>query len=188
VTVPTEAWRRLVVPKKADCFENHSHLVHVSVTIRMIYCTELKAERILRSNLLWIISREMTLPICKLQQIHFFGLLEPCISLIYAWKTTNASIIIQYISYVWWLLHVLTLYCDPQGAFLEPSERCSIEVQSIKYYRWVCCVWWRGAWWSSRLRCPVCIYTTPRTTPPDTTHPSIIFYRLHLNWASHRRL
>jgi hypothetical protein len=82
-------------------------------------------------------------------------LLEPCISLIYAWKPTNASIIIQFISYVWWLLHVSALYCHPQGAFPEPSERWSIEVQSIKYYRWVCCVWWRGACWSSRLRCPL---------------------------------
>jgi hypothetical protein len=66
---------------------------------------------------------------------------------IYTWKPTNASIIIQFISYVRWLLHIWALYCHPQGAILEPSERCSIEVQSIKYYRWVCRVWWRGAWW-----------------------------------------
>jgi hypothetical protein len=79
-------------------------------------------------------------------------------SVIYEWKPTNASIIIQFISYVWWLLHVSALYCHPQGAFLEPAERCSIEVQSIKYYRWVCCVWWRGAWWSSTLRCSVTIW------------------------------
>jgi hypothetical protein len=51
---------------------------------------------------------------------------------IHAWKPTNSSIVIQFISYVWWLLHVSALYCHPQGAFLEPSERCSIEVQSIK--------------------------------------------------------
>jgi hypothetical protein len=59
--------------------------------------------------------------------------------IIYAWKPTNASINIQFISYVWWPLHVSALYCHPQGAFIEPSETCSIEVQSIKYYRWVCC-------------------------------------------------
>jgi hypothetical protein len=38
---------------------------------------------------------------------------------------TNASTIIKFISYVWWLLHVSALYCHTQGAFLEPSERCA---------------------------------------------------------------
>jgi hypothetical protein len=52
-------------------------------------------------------------------------LLEPCVSLIYTWIPTNATIIIQFISYVWWLLHVSALYCHPQEAFLKPSERCA---------------------------------------------------------------
>jgi hypothetical protein len=38
--------------------------------------------------------------------------------LIYKWKPTNRSIIIQFISYVWWLLYVSALYCHPRGAFL----------------------------------------------------------------------
>jgi hypothetical protein len=57
--------------KKADCFDSHSRPVHVSVTIRMIYCTELKGQRIVRYSLLWIVSREISLPVCKLQQILF---------------------------------------------------------------------------------------------------------------------
>jgi hypothetical protein len=35
------------------------------------------------------------------------------------------QLFIQFINYVWYLLHVLALYCHPQGAFLVPSERCS---------------------------------------------------------------
>jgi hypothetical protein len=51
------------------------------------------------------------------------------------------------------------------GAFLVPSERCSIEEQSIEYCGWACCVKCRGA----------------RTTSLDTTRPSTIFYQLLLN-------
>src|SRR5215467_10873232 len=40
---------------------------------------------------------------------------------------------IQFINYVWQLLHVSALHCHLQGAFLVPSERCSIEEQSIEY-------------------------------------------------------
>jgi hypothetical protein len=40
-------------------------------------------------------------------------------------KTNDASIIIQFVSYVWWLLHVSAVYCHLQGAFLEASERCA---------------------------------------------------------------
>jgi hypothetical protein len=43
------------------------------------------------------------------------------------------QLFIQFINYVWYLLHVSTLHCHPQGAFLVPSERCSIEEQSIEY-------------------------------------------------------
>jgi hypothetical protein len=46
------------------------------------------------------------------------------------------QLFIQFINYVWYVLHVSALYCNPQGAFLVPSERCSIEEQSMQ---------WRGA-------------------------------------------
>jgi hypothetical protein len=49
------------------------------------------------------------------------------------------QLFIQFINYVWWLLHVSALHCHSQGAFLVPSERCSIE-QSIEYCGWACCV------------------------------------------------
>jgi hypothetical protein len=32
------------------------------------------------------------------------------------------------------------LHCHLQGAFLVPSERCSIEEQVREYYGWACCV------------------------------------------------
>jgi hypothetical protein len=34
-------------------------------------------------------------------------------------------------------LHVSALHCHHQGPFLVPSERCSIEEQSIEYCGWV---------------------------------------------------
>jgi hypothetical protein len=55
-------------------------------------------------------------------------------------KPINVTIFIQFISYAWYLLHVLVLHCHPQGALLVPSERNSIEEQSIEYCGWVCCV------------------------------------------------
>jgi hypothetical protein len=54
-------------------------------------------------------------------------------------KPTNTPIIHSVINYVWQLLHVSTLHCHLQGAFLVPSERCSIEEQSIEYCGWACC-------------------------------------------------
>jgi hypothetical protein len=33
--------------------------------------------------------------------------------------------ILQFISYVWWLIHVSALYFHPQGSILEPSESCA---------------------------------------------------------------
>src|SRR5215471_16870737 len=50
------------------------------------------------------------------------------------------QLFIQFINYVWQLLHVSALHCHLQGAFLVPCERCSIEEQSIEYCGWVCCV------------------------------------------------
>src|SRR5215510_13042831 len=43
------------------------------------------------------------------------------------------QLFIQFINYEWSLLHVSALHCHVQGAFLVPSERCSIEEQSIEY-------------------------------------------------------
>jgi hypothetical protein len=43
------------------------------------------------------------------------------------------QLFIQFINYVWYLLHVSALHCHLQGAFLVPSQRCSIEEQSIKF-------------------------------------------------------
>src|SRR5215510_2703639 len=37
------------------------------------------------------------------------------------------QLFIQFINYVWQLLLVSALHCHLQGAFLVPSERCSIE-------------------------------------------------------------
>jgi hypothetical protein len=50
------------------------------------------------------------------------------------------QLFIQFINYVWQLLHVSALHCHLQGAFLVPSERWSIEEQSIEYCGWACCV------------------------------------------------
>src|SRR5215469_1697726 len=49
------------------------------------------------------------------------------------------QLFIQFINYVWQLLHVSALHCHLQEAFVVPSERCSIEEQSIEYCRWACC-------------------------------------------------
>jgi hypothetical protein len=44
------------------------------------------------------------------------------------------QLFIQFINYVWYLPHVSELHFHPQGAFLMPSEICSIEKQSIEYF------------------------------------------------------
>src|SRR5215510_14500247 len=78
------------------------------------------------------------------------------------------ELFIQFINYVLHILHVSALHCHLQGAFLVPSERCSIEEQSIEYCG--CC----GV---------LCLVTwcAERTTLLDTTRPSTIFYLLLLN-------
>src|SRR5215468_11773286 len=50
------------------------------------------------------------------------------------------QLFIQFINYLWELLHVSALHCHLQGAFLVPCERCSIEEQSIEYCGCVCVV------------------------------------------------
>src|SRR5215510_1257269 len=84
------------------------------------------------------------------------------------------QLFIQFINSVWQLLHVSALHCHLQGAFLVPSERCSIEEQSIEYCG------------CSGVLCLV-TWCAPRTTSLDTPRPSTIFYRLLLNSASLRR-
>jgi hypothetical protein len=49
------------------------------------------------------------------------------------------QLFIQFINYVWYVLHVSALHCHLQGAFLVPSESCSIEEQSIEYCGWGWC-------------------------------------------------
>src|SRR5215510_4755649 len=77
------------------------------------------------------------------------------------------QLFIQLINYVWMLLHVSALHYHLQGAFLVPSERRSIEEQSIEYCGFVV----------------LCLVTlcAEHTTSLDTTRPSTIFCRLLLN-------
>jgi hypothetical protein len=58
---------------------------------------------------------------------------------IYVKKQQIHQLLILFINYVWQLPHVSALHCHPQGAFLVPSERCSMEEQSIEYCGWACC-------------------------------------------------
>jgi hypothetical protein len=87
------------------------------------------------------------------------------------------QLFIQFVNYVWYLLHVSVLHYHPQGVFLVPSERCSIEEQSIEYYGW-------GDVWRDVVRGDI---RSPNTTSLNTTRPSTIFYRLLLNRASLKR-
>jgi hypothetical protein len=50
------------------------------------------------------------------------------------------QLFIQFINYVWYLLHVSALHCHPQGALVVPSESCPIEDQSKEYCGWACFV------------------------------------------------
>src|SRR5215510_4478237 len=68
------------------------------------------------------------------------------------------QLFIQFINYVWQLLHVSASHCHLQGAFLVPSERCSIEEQSIEYCGWVC--------WSSDA-----VRSAHHVTTHNTRHP-----------------
>jgi hypothetical protein len=50
------------------------------------------------------------------------------------------QLFIRFINYVRYLLHVSALHCHPQGAFLVPSERCSVEEQSRDFVDGVLCL------------------------------------------------
>jgi hypothetical protein len=53
--------------------------------------------------------------------VHFFKI---CV------KTRQMQqLLIQFVNYIWYLLHVSALHCLPQGAFLVTYERCSIKEQ-----------------------------------------------------------
>ena len=49
------------------------------------------------------------------------------------------QLFIQFINYVWYLLHVSALHCHLHVVFLVTSERCSVKEQSIEYCGWACC-------------------------------------------------
>jgi hypothetical protein len=66
-------------------------------------------------------STETEISVPETRYEHFANLTVHFVN-IYVKKTTNVSIIIQFISYIWWLLYVWALYCHPQGTFLKPSE------------------------------------------------------------------
>src|SRR5215469_9122085 len=58
-------------------------------------------------------------------------------------KQKNGTIIHSVFNNVWYLLHVSALHCYPQGGFLVPSERCSIEaVDRILWMGVLCLVTW----------------------------------------------
>jgi hypothetical protein len=46
-------------------------------------------------------------------------------------KPTNNQLFIQFINYVWYLLHVSALHCHLQGVFLVPSERHNTPIHNI---------------------------------------------------------
>jgi hypothetical protein len=52
----------------------------------------------------------------------------------------QVQLLFQVVNYVWQILHVSALHFHHQGAFLVPSERFSIEEQSIEYCGWAYCV------------------------------------------------
>src|SRR5215475_11123585 len=66
------------------------------------------------------------------------------------------QLFIQFINYVWQLLHVSALHCHLQGAFLVPSERYSIEEQSTEYCGCgvLCLVTWCAAHHVTRHNTP----------------------------------
>jgi hypothetical protein len=51
------------------------------------------------------------------------------------------QLFIQFVNYVWYLLHVSALHCHLQGAFLVPSERYSFE-DRILWMGVLCLVTW----------------------------------------------
>jgi hypothetical protein len=75
------------------------------------------------------------------------------------------QLFIQFVNYVWYLLHVSALHCHPQAAFLLPSKSFSNEEQSIEYCGWVCCLVTR----SEIATHHVARHKTPKHVG-DTTH------------------
>jgi hypothetical protein len=105
-------------------------------------------------------------------------LLEPCISLIYAWKTNkynnySFNLLIMYgISYTFrHYTAIITAYsyCFLRDAQLRSSRQNIVDGRVV----------------SSGVE--LGDLRSLRTTPLETTRPSTIFYRLLINWASLRR-
>jgi hypothetical protein len=110
-----------------NTFTVHVHSLTLSLLMSYIYGDPSKA-RILTS---YIYERDFYWGFASLT-MHFVKI---CVK-----NQQIHQLFIQFINYIWYLLHVSALHCLPQGAFLVPSERCSIEEQSIEYCGWACCV------------------------------------------------
>jgi hypothetical protein len=95
--------------------------ISLSATISWYMVSSLRENTIvqycdLTLHITWFVHDKHMFKISVQLCVHFlcvfsFLLLEPSFSLTYMWKPTYASIIIQFISYVWWLLHVSALHC-----------------------------------------------------------------------------
>jgi hypothetical protein len=48
-------------------------------------------------------------------------------------ENQHASVIIQFIGYVWWLLHVSALYCHPQGACNQVTQVFEMQLLVIQF-------------------------------------------------------
>jgi hypothetical protein len=66
-------------------------------------------------------------------------------------------------------MHIQSVKCKFALSFSRRTLLHGVSKYRVRLLRVYC----RGAWWS------------PRTTPLDETHPSIIFYWLHISWAHH---
>jgi hypothetical protein len=105
-------------------------------------------------------------------------LLEPCISLIYTWKTNKRNnypliLLILYGSF-YMFRHYIAILRERSKCLLRDAQ-----LRSSRYNIVDGCVVSSGVVLGN-LR-------SPRTTPLETTRPSTIFCRLLLNWASLRR-
>jgi hypothetical protein len=159
-------------------------MLHIPAVCHLLYPVLGKDDLLLFSNTLMHIRVTHVTPLCYRQHINpLTPELNPsarhCLTRIFtgdlaSWTVHFVNIcmnnqqihqlFIQFINYVWYLLHVSALYCHPQGAFLVPSENRILWMGMLCLVAWCMC-----------------------TTPLDTTCPSTIFYRLLLNWASLRR-
>jgi hypothetical protein len=86
------------------------------------------------SNFINHLTSELNFSVQRCLTRFFTGdfVLEPCTFINICVKTQQMQqLFTQFINYISYLLHVSALHCHPQTAFLVPSERCSIEEQSL---------------------------------------------------------